>query len=583
MQIFLHQTGHTIADFDSIFENVCQCLKDSENPGIHVFPELFLTGYPLQDLCLQKSFINPYLKLLDDINNFSKKLSFDGDSLFLFGGLTYKFDTNGLPTSIKNSVFKLFPGKELEPIYHKILLPNYDIFDEKKYFKPGGSVTVLPYKNRNFAIQICEDMWPSSGHPHNPLEMLIEVGTPIDALINLSASPYDYHKPQARIDRAKEITETLRCPMYYVNKVGSEDEVIFDGGSFSFHEGKIQKLGKRFETDIIQCELADAQKPFSPVLSGVINNTWEKLYSANIEQESKEVLPKLKELSDDECEEILEAISFGIEQYARKCGFKKLLVALSGGIDSTLVLTIISLFLKDKFEIQTIYMPGLFSRSMSYDLSDKLCDNLKLRLKVQGIKFLHSATRNLYRETFNESIEGTVADENIQSRLRGALLYLHANKIGAMVLNTSNKSEIAVGYSTQYGDSVGAISPLGDLYKSEVFKLCRYINKKYGEIIPVEIIERPPSAELREDQVDSESLPDYERLDPILECFLSNRYDANAIANLGFDPKEIKRAQDLLFQSEFKRSQFCPILKLKPKSFGFGHRVPISKYYFHQQ
>ena len=235
--------------------------------------------------------------------------------------------------------------------------------------------------------------------------------------------------------------------------------------------------------------------------------------------------------------------------------------------------------LDEEFECEAVYMPGKFSASISYELSDNLCQNLSVPLRIFSIKFIHSALRNAYWETFKMELPGNLADENIQSRIRGMMIYTHSNMTGSMVLNTSNKSEIAVGYSTQYGDSVGAISPLGDLFKSEVYDLANYINKKFNGAIPQGIIDRPPSAELRESQTDSQTLPSYDRLDAMLECLLSYRFSNQELIEMGYLTEEVEKVYGLIQKSEYKRYQFCPIIKLKAKSFGFGYRVPLSKHF----
>src|SRR5690606_16453870 len=267
---------------------------------------------------------------------------------------------------------------------------------------------------------------------------------------------------------------------------------------------------------------------------------------------------------------------FGLREYARKCGFQNYLVAVSGGIDSALVLALAKLALLPGQKLEAIYMPGFFSASESYDYSAQLCENLAIPLRHLPIKFTHSALRNQFMDVFSQELTGP-ADENIQSRLRGMLLYTRSNQTGAMVINTSNKSEIAVGYSTQYGDSVGAISLLGDLYKSEVYALAHFLNRRHNHVIPSGIIERAPSAELRADQTDQQSLPDYDQLDAILEGLLSYRMSVKELHALGFDHTVVTKVHDLWRKSEYKRRQFCPIIKIKAKSFGFGYRVPICK------
>jgi NAD+ synthase (glutamine-hydrolysing) len=302
-------------------------------------------------------------------------------------------------------------------------------------------------------------------------------------------------------------------------------------------------------------------------------NTWENLFKARLHTKPL----ALKKLSNEDCAEVFSALGFGIQDYAAKNKLQNFCVALSGGVDSALVLTLMKLHLKPNQTLEAVFMPGHFSATLSYDLCVELTKNLGVPLKVMPIKFLHNNIKMQYRDIFGEDLQG-LADENIQSRLRGALIYTRANAKNCMVLNTSNKSEIAVGYTTMYGDAVGALSVLGDLFKGEVYDLCHYINQNYNAVIPKDLIERAPSAELRDNQKDEDSLLPYPELDALLEGICSGEFSTTELVKLGFDQKAINKIYRLYENSEYKRKQFCPILKLKSKSFGHGHRVPISKH-----
>ncbi|MBG08408.1 MAG: NAD(+) synthase [Halobacteriovoraceae bacterium] len=597
MKLMIHQTHHQTSDFKGVLKSLVNLFnqKNLENkepePTLHLFPENFLTGYPLKDLCLQKSFIDSYMKLIDDLNNLSLSY-FDqrpedvkGHSL-LIGGLDYNFDKQGLPTQIKNVIFELTPGEKLKSVYTKRLLPNYDIYDERKYFAPGNELKIWNFQGKNILLLICEDMWPSHFYKVDPIQEAYELckkeNLSLDLVINLSASPFHLNKLEKRVIRAQEISKQLNAPMAYCNRVGGEDEILFDGGSFITDHHKILCQGKVFEKDCLVIDLdksetktpTTSQEKIDPPLSSKEKvNTWEWFFDPQLDKTATPT--KLNGLSDEDCKVILQALKFGIQEYSEKCGLNNFIVALSGGIDSALVLTLMKLFLKEGQKVEALYMPGFYSANLSWELSSELCKNLDIPLYQLPIKFIHSTVRNSFRESFQSELEG-LADENIQSRLRGSFLYARSNQTNAMVLNTSNKSELAVGYSTLYGDSVGAISPLGDIYKSEVFTIARYINKQYKDIIPEKIISRPPTAELREGQEDSQSLPPYERLDAILEGLLSYRMSPNELVNLGHDSKEVSKVFHLYQKSEFKRFQFCPIIKLKAKSFGFGYRIPLS-------
>jgi NAD+ synthase (glutamine-hydrolysing) len=583
MQLNLHQTHHEIGDFEAIFKYLTTTFRGGTLSGLHLFPELFLTGYPLQDLVLQKSFINDYLAFLEDLSLWSErqfKATGEPCSLLL-GGLSYQFDSFGLPSQIENVIYLIEPGKKLRNLYTKQLLPNYDIYEEKKYFTAGSISTTFKFKDKIIGLLICEDMWFSHLHEIDPVEQLKDYlegsNLKCDLVINLSASPYHLGKLDSRINRALEISQYLKAPFAYVNRVAAEDEIVFDGRSFVVDGSSVVAMANSFKSDLLTLSLP-AFNPPGKELTRKLNtstNSWGVLFSTRLTSDTTKLLP----LSDFECAEVLEAIILAISDYAEKNNIKKFTIALSGGMDSSLVLAILKI-IKDRtlfdMTLEAIFMPGFFSSSLSYDLAYDLCSNIGVKLTTMPIKFIHSAIRNVYRDSFKTDLTG-LADENIQSRMRGAFIYARSNEVGSMVLNTSNKSELAVGYSTLYGDSVGALSVLGDLFKSEVFELARFINGQYNNMIPQEIITRPPSAELRENQEDAHSLPPYDRLDPILEALLSQRFSAEDLIKKGHNREEVIKVFQLISKSEYKRAQFCPIIKVKAKSFGFGYRVPISK------
>ena len=586
MQLNLHQTHHEIGDFEAIFDYLTSHFQTGTAEGLHLFPELFLTGYPLQDLVLQKSFIDEYLAFLNELSLWSEKqfksnTKHGAHCALLMGGLAYQFDSHGLPTHIENVIYCLEPEKKIKVVYIKQLLPNYDLYEEKKYFTAGISSGFFSFMGKTIGLLICEDMWFSHLHDYDPIELLKEDLTNkklhCDLMINLSASPYHLGKLDQRLKRAREISQFVEAPFAYVNRVAAEDEILFDGRSFVVNGSDVIIMGHAFKADIISLPLPNYKAPQS-ALTKTLNtqaNSWGTLFSTRLSSDTLQ----LQSLNDGECAEILDGILLGISDYSLKNKISKFTIALSGGMDSSLVLVLLKILQDRKLfpmTIEAVFMPGLFSSSLSYDLSYDLCRKIGIKLTTMPIKFIHSTIKTIYRDSFHHEMVG-LADENIQSRLRGALIYARSNQVDSIVLNTSNKSEIAVGYSTIYGDSVGALSVLGDLYKSEVFELAIFINKTYKDLIPAEIISRPPSAELRENQEDSQSLPPYERLDPILESLLSSRFSPKDLIKKGHDASEVIKVYQLLTKSEYKRKQFCPIIKVKPKSFGFGYRVPISK------
>ena len=584
MKFVLHQQDITIGDL----ERACELLTSSNHPEsynnethLHLWPEMFLGGYPLQDIVLDKSFITKYQNSLEQLD--THFLNTDNkNQVHLFGGIKYELTEDNIPVKIYNSIYLGMPGKGISCVYHKRLLPNYDIFDEQKYFTPGERNCFIDIDDKKFALIICEDMWHSTTHSLDPIESIKQEmqknSISIDGIINLSASPYSLDKKESRHKRAKEISHSLNACFFYVNSLGLQDEILFDGRSF-FYNGETFSESSLFMPQDLEVELSPFKQSEKTVIAGDQKNTWEDLFAPRINLEKK----ALTSLSDNDFEEIISAQIFAIKSYLEKVGIKKITLALSGGIDSALVLALAYLSNRryNFGKIEAIYMPSQFSALESYELSKQMCDFLGIRFYNYPIKFLHQNLRLGFNENFGEPLTG-LADENIQSRLRGNILFARSNQENSIVLNTSNKSELAVGYSTIYGDSVGALSVLGDLFKSEVYQLAEFLNNKCqqllgGDIIPKGIITRPPSAELRDDQKDEDSLPPYERLDFYLESLLSHQVTPDDLKSLGFDPEEITKTVNLLKRSEYKRFQFCPIVKLKNKSFGFGRRMPILK------
>lgn len=585
MKFVIHQTHHTIGDFKKIYQSLIQDLTKNEketSPVVHLYPELFLTGYPLQDLCLSPDFIENYHQLLKSITEWGKA-NLKSNTAALFGGLKYTFNKGHgqlrpYPDKIENGIYAL-TSLGLEYLYSKCLLPNYDIFDEAKYFTAGTQSLVWNFAQKNLALQVCEDMWISTVHQRDPVLELNQYcqknNLALDAIVNLSASPFNIGKNRKRQQRGQEISKMLKAPFIYVNRVGGEDEILFDGQSFVANQEKIELNLKKFAADEGQYLLSHnkAQTP-SQLLEQKKENTWESLFLSHLFFEQGKI--KLRPLTEEDCQEIFEALKFGFKEYASKTKHNRFSIALSGGIDSGLVCALAKLALQPGDYLEAVYMPSIYSSPLSYELSQQLCHNLNIPLFTFPIKFLHSMIKNQVKENFHQDLTGP-ADENIQSRLRGSLIYLRSNQIGSLVINTSNKSELAVGYSTQYGDSVGAISLLGDLYKGQVIQLSHYLNRQFNSLIPAAMIERPPTAELRENQRDDQSLPPYDILDTILEGLLGMQCTVSDLISFGLPKKDCLLAQELFLKSEYKRFQFCPIIKLHPKSFGVGHRIPICK------
>jgi len=576
--LYLHQTHHALADFKAIYESL-QNEASKHHDGLHLFPESYLCGYPLNDLCLNRNFLEKYLKLQHELDNFFGKQK-PNQASFLVGGLDYVLAPGNIIEKIYNVIWHFRAGKKGEVLYRKRLLPNYDIFDEKKYFTNGHETKIWEFQDLKIGLTICEDMWPGTFHSEelDPIldlqKTCLEKKIALDLVVNLSASPFNIGKKEKRLARASEISKLLNAPFAYVNRIGAEDEILFDGMSFVMKGNDTLLECKSFAVDTksIDLEKVKAKLP-NDMAKSPSGNTWENLFKARLHTKTL----TLKKLNADDCAEVFTALGFGLQDYAQKNKLQNFSVALSGGIDSALVLALIKLHLKPNQTVEAVFMPGHFSATLSYDLCLELTKNLGVPLKVMPIKFLHNNIKMQYKDVFGEDLT-ELADENIQSRLRGALIYTRSNAKNTMVLNTSNKSEIAVGYSTMYGDAVGALSLLGDLFKGEVYDLCHYINQNYNNVIPKILIERAPSAELRENQKDEDSLLPYPQLDALLEGICSGEFSTTELVKLGFSSIDVTKIYRLYENSEYKRRQFCPILKLKSKSFGFGHRIPISKH-----
>jgi NAD+ synthetase len=441
----------------------------------------------------------------------------------------------------------LLDGGKLLLEQHKRLLPFYDVFDEQRYFAPARSQQVVELDGVRLAITICEDAWNDKGfwprrlYKVDPVEELMRQNPAVH--INLSSSPFWHSKRAVRREMLAAIAKRDGVPVLMVNQVGGNDSLIFDGSSFALNgKGELIAQAASFEEDRVVLD------PFNA-----------------------EPIPVAEE---DDTKAAYRALVLGTRDYVRKCGFKKALVALSGGIDSALVVAIA----KDALGAENVIavgMPNPYSSSGSIDDSRKLAANLGIRFEVIGISGLFEEFGKALKPMFAGTKLDTT-EENVQSRIRGTLMMALSNKFGALVLTTGNKSEMAVGYCTLYGDMVGALAVIGDLVKTRVYAVCRWLNRE-GEVIPAAILDKPPSAELRPDQKDTDSLPPYEVLDPILEAYVERYETPEAIAAAnGFALDLVQHVVHLVERSEYKRQQAAPVLKVTPKSFGMGRRFPIA-------
>jgi NAD+ synthase (glutamine-hydrolysing) len=462
--------------------------------------------------------------------------------------------------SLFNAAFFLYE-KEIKAEIHKTLLPTYDVFDEYRYFEPAFDWKVVPFKGKKLAVTICEDIWnlgDSAIYRTCPMDILMEQQP--DLMLNLSASPFDYTHDEDRKSVIKANVLKYKIPMFYCNSVGSQTEVVFDGASLIFDK---------------DANLCRALPMFREAVDAVVVNDDGTIAGPVIEPASrvpdKELVPAILE-PELNIAQVYDALILGIRDYFGKMGFTKAILGSSGGIDSAVTLAVAADAL-GKNNVRAILMPSPYSTSHSVDDAVQLSKNLQNPYDIVRINDVYESFLSTLKPVFAD-LPFSLAEENIQSRTRGNLLMAIANKFGYILLNTSNKSELATGYGTLYGDMAGGLGVLGDCYKLQVYALARYINRD-KEIIPASVITKAPSAELRPDQKDSDSLPEYETLDQVLYQYIEKRQGPAEIKAQGFDEALVDRTLKLVNNNEYKRNQFCPIIRVSPKAFGVGRRVPI--------
>ena len=511
-----------------------------------------VSGYPARDFVEFSDFINKCYAAVDEIRQHADTIG------VLVGSPAHNRQHRG--KSLFNAAFFLYE-QEIKAEIHKTLLPTYDVFDEYRYFEPSFDWKVVPFKGRRLAVTICEDIWNLGDSPIYracPMDELMQQQP--DLMLNLSASPFDYTHDEDRKSVIKANVLKYKIPMFYCNAVGSQTEVVFDGASLVFDkDANLCCALPMFEEAVTGVELRDDGSIDAPIL------------------EPASRVPD-KELTPDKLEpelniaQVYDALLLGIRDYFGKMGFQKAILGSSGGIDSAVTLAIACDAL-GKDNVRAVLMPSPYSTSHSVDDAVQLSRHLGNPYDVLRIDQVYGSFLDTLKPVFGD-LPFSLAEENIQSRTRGNLLMAIANKFGYILLNTSNKSELATGYGTLYGDMAGGLGVLGDCYKQQVYALARYINCN-KEIIPASIIDKAPSAELRPNQKDSDSLPDYAVLDQILYQYIERRQGPEEIKTLGFDAALVDRTLKLVNTNEYKRNQFCPIIRVSPKAFGVGRRVPI--------
>lgn len=549
MKITIAQINPTIGDLPGNAQKILEAANNAvtEKTNLLLTPELSLCGYPPRDLLLKPDFCEAMDIVLQQL-----AIDLPPDLAVLVGTVkkNSKAHISG-GKSLYNSVALLYEGK-VKQVFHKRLLPTYDVFDENRYFEPGLETNYFTFDSVKIGVTICEDLWNDEeffgkrSYSINPIAELSKLD--VNLIVNLSASPYTFGKQRFREAMLKHSSTRFNKPIIYVNQVGGNDDLIFDGRSFALNQsGEIVSRACGFETDLRQIEFDKLKQDLN---FSSIADSYE---------------------SDDE--EIWQALVLGVKDYVQKCGFSKVLLGLSGGIDSSIVAAIASAAL-GKDNVLGVLMPSPYSSESSIKDADDLAKNLGIKTEKLPIGNLMQSYDETFAELFANSEFG-LAEENIQSRIRGNLLMAISNKFGYLLLSTGNKSEMAVGYCTLYGDMNGGLAVIADVPKTRVYSICNWLNRS-EEVIPQNVLIKPPSAELKPGQVDQDSLPDYEILDDILQRLINDYQSAEQIIAAGHNPEVVNRIIKMVARAEFKRRQAPPGIKITDRAFGTGWRMPIA-------
>ncbi len=566
MKIALAQQNYHIGNFDLNTKKIISAVESAREAGadLVVFSELCVCGYPPRDFLEFKDFINKCYESIDKI-----KLHADGIGVIV-GAPARNIIPEG--KDLFNAAWLLY-DKEVKGKAYKTLLPTYDVFDEYRYFEPAYDWHVLEFKGQRIALTICEDLWNLGDNPLYricPMDQLMQQQP--DIMINISASPFDYDHDEDRKEILKANVLKYKLPLFYCNTIGSQTEIVFDGGSLVYAaNGKLLEEMKYFEEDF---RLFDLEQIQSQSLEPELHETRLKKFDHEMRvskiKDPEKVIEYLTE--ENNIRQIHDALVLGIRDYFQKMSFSKAILGSSGGIDSAVTLTLACEALGPA-NVRSVLMPSEFSSSYSITDAEQLSKNLGNHYDIIPITNIYDSFLFALKPSFMELPFGP-AEENIQSRTRGTLLMAIANKFGYILLNTSNKSELATGYGTLYGDMAGGLSVLGDVYKMQVYALARFLNGE-NEIIPQNILKKEPSAELRPNQKDTDSLPEYAILDKILYQYIERRQGPKSIIDMGIDAALVSRVLKLVNTNEYKRNQFCPIIRVSSKAFGIGRRVPI--------
>ncbi|MEJ5301224.1 MAG: NAD+ synthase [Thermodesulforhabdaceae bacterium] len=546
MKIGLAQINSLIGDFSGNVERMSRMVDEARKKGcqIVIFPELSVVGYPPRDFLDRPAFFEASCQVLPAIEHMSH------DIAIIFGLITRNDRSMGKP--YRNTAIFMHRG-EIIAKAHKRLLPFYDVFDEERYFEPGDETPVVAWQGFNFALTICEDIWNREGilprkfYPVDPVEELKGKARKLSAIVNIAASPYFVGKiEQVIVPLLSRVARELNTPVIYVNQVGGNDELIFQGHSMVVTPaGEVVCRGASFKEDLVLFDLNS--------MSGEVRQD----YSSSVDQ-------------------LIDALCLGIRDYVKKCGFPGVVMGLSGGIDSAVTAALATLSLGAD-RVWGIAMPGPYSSPESFEDAKELSERLGIRFHLVPIVEMFNSTCGALSDLF-KGLSPDVTEENIQARLRGLVLMAISNKFGLLLLSTGNKSELAVGYCTLYGDMNGGLAVIGDVPKTLVYKIAERLNERYDRI-PRRIIEKPPSAELRPNQRDQDTLPPYDILDDILELYISENMSFEEIVKRGFDRDVVEQVIRMVIKNEYKRRQAPPVLKVTTKAFGSGRRMPIAHGY----
>lgn len=519
MHIAVAQINTSVGDVKGNTEKIISCIKRaSQKTDLIVFPELAISGYPPQDLLFEPDFIHENQNMLTKIAEIC-------NIPCIMGTITKKNN------ALYNSAAVIH--KNQLKFQHKILLPNYDVFDEKRYFTPGDTQSLYHIHGKKIGIEICEDLWEQL-YSENPTSTLQDMGA--DIIINISASPFSIDKIKERVHLAQkyDVNTFINC-----NLVGGQDELVFDGQSFVLQNQKLVKIGKAFQEDFF---VVDTERNYSS-----------------------------KPLNIDRIDHLFSALVVGLKDYCKKTHFKKVVLGISGGIDSS-VTACIAVEALGKKNVTGLFMPSQFTSRESTTCAQKLASNLGITLLVLPIDTIFETYKKTLREVFTDLLEDTT-EENIQARIRGNLLMAYSNKFGNLVLAPGNKTELALGYCTLYGDMSGGLSVIGDVSKMQVYELAQYYNEKTKSVIPETVLTRYPTAELKEEQIDPF---DYGIVSPLVDLIVEEHTSREKLINLGYDQELVDDILNRLYKNEYKRRQAAPVIKVTRKSFGIGRRYPIA-------